>query len=88
MKKGLTVAIALLAAASMSSTFAANTPCSGKKGGVAACQNGKFLCKDGTISASKKTCSAGAAPAAAPASTPTPRSTAPATGAPASPTYR
>lgn len=35
---------------------AANTPCSGKKGGVSHCQNGKFVCKDGSTSASKKTC--------------------------------
>lgn len=35
---------------------ARNTPCSGKKGGVSHCQGGKFVCKDGSISASKKTC--------------------------------
>jgi hypothetical protein len=35
---------------------ARNTPCSGKKGGVSHCQSGKFVCKDGSISASKKTC--------------------------------
>lgn len=40
-------------------THAANTPCSGKKGGVSHCANGKFVCNDGSISASKKTCSAG-----------------------------
>jgi hypothetical protein len=32
------------------------TPCSGKKGGVDRCENGKFICKDGTTSASKKVC--------------------------------
>lgn len=32
-------------------------PCSGKKGGIKSCaDNGKFLCKDGTISKSKKVC--------------------------------
>ena len=36
---------------------AANKPCSGKKGGVSHCSGGKFVCNDGTISASKKTCS-------------------------------
>lgn len=36
---------------------ARNTPCSGSKGGVKACQNGKFLCNDGSISASKRVCS-------------------------------
>ncbi len=35
---------------------ARNTPCPGKKGGVSHCENGKFVCKDGTISASKKIC--------------------------------
>lgn len=38
-------------------SHAANTPCSGKKGGVANCSAGKFICKDGSTSASKKTCS-------------------------------
>lgn len=29
-------------------------PCSGSKGGIQKCVNGKFLCNDGTISRSKK----------------------------------
>ncbi|STZ14035.1 Uncharacterised protein [Moraxella caviae] len=34
-----------------------NKPCSGKKGGIKTCtSDGKFLCKDGTISKSKKVC--------------------------------
>lgn len=33
-----------------------NTPCSGKKGGVSHCKNGKFVCKDGSTSASKRIC--------------------------------
>ncbi|MDO9571164.1 MAG: hypothetical protein Q7J58_17580 [Hydrogenophaga sp.] len=37
-------------------SVAANTPCSGKKGGISHCTGDKFVCKDGTISASKKTC--------------------------------
>lgn len=37
--------------------YAQNTPCSGKKGGVAACtKDGKFMCQNGTISQSKKVC--------------------------------
>lgn len=36
--------------------LAGNKPCSGKKGGVSHCSGGKFVCKDGSISASKKTC--------------------------------
>lgn len=35
-----------------------NKPCSGKKGGVKHCTvDHKFMCKDGTVSASKKRCS-------------------------------
>lgn len=33
-----------------------NQPCSGKKGGVSHCSGGKFVCKNGTISQSKKVC--------------------------------
>ncbi|WP_457373857.1 YdcA family protein [Pseudomonas sp. TE12234] len=40
-----------------SSSWAANTPCSGKKGGIARCDGELFLCNDGSISASKKSCS-------------------------------
>ncbi|MDG9922417.1 MULTISPECIES: hypothetical protein [unclassified Pseudomonas] len=49
---------------------ATNTPCSGRKGGIAGCDGDLFLCNDGSISGSKKSCSAymgmGRAPAAAP----------------------
>lgn len=31
-------------------------PCSGKKGGIKTCSGGKFVCNDGSISASKKVC--------------------------------
>jgi len=37
-------------------TQAANTPCSGKKGGVSHCLAGKFICNDGSMSQSKRTC--------------------------------
>lgn len=37
--------------------FAANTPCSGSKGGIERCVGDRFLCRDGSISASKKICS-------------------------------
>ena len=36
---------------------ARNSPCSGKKGGVSHCSGSKFVCKDGTISQSKRSCS-------------------------------
>ncbi|CAB1221286.1 hypothetical protein [Acinetobacter bouvetii] len=31
-------------------------PCSGKKGGISHCQGTKFICHDGSMSGSKKTC--------------------------------
>jgi len=62
MHRYLQRATVLIAALSFGSAAGAawqgNTPCSQSKGGVVACQGGKFLCKDGTISASKRTCSA------------------------------
>jgi hypothetical protein len=36
--------------------FAANTPCSGKKGGISHCRSGKFVCNDGSVSRSKRVC--------------------------------
>jgi hypothetical protein len=32
-------------------------PCSGKKGGVSHCSGAKFVCKDGSLSKSKRSCS-------------------------------
>lgn len=40
-------------------SFAANTPCSGKKGGIDHCEGSQFICVDGSVSASKKICPAG-----------------------------
>lgn len=35
-----------------------NKPCSGKKGGIKHCtSDGKFMCQNGTVSASKRKCS-------------------------------
>ena len=42
---------------SLSDASAMNTPCSGSKGGVKACQGSKFLCNNGTLSRSKRNCS-------------------------------
>lgn len=39
------------------SAQAANTPCSGKKGGISHCQGTTFACNDGSFSRSKKNCS-------------------------------
>ena len=64
-----TVLLTIFLLVTAGSTFATNTPCSGKKGGVAHCENGHFICNDGTISASKKVCSASAKMSAAAAKT-------------------
>ena len=54
MKKSLLLALSLCLSMPV---LAQNTPCSGKKGGVKACtSDGKFMCNNGTISQSKKTC--------------------------------
>ena len=56
--------VSLIAALALAFSFvttnglAANTPCSGRKGGIAGCDGDAFLCNDGSISASKKSCSA------------------------------
>lgn len=51
------IAMSMLLAAAQT-VEARNQPCSGKKGGIKACtKDGKFLCKNGTISASKRKCS-------------------------------
>ncbi len=36
--------------------MAANTPCSGSKGGISGCDGDLFLCNDGSISGSKRSC--------------------------------
>ena len=50
--------IAVLLALLSASAVAANTPCSGKKGGIDRCDGDLFLCNDGSISGSKKSCAA------------------------------
>jgi len=51
----------LLTVLAAGSGNAANTPCSGRKGGVSHCAGGSFVCNDGSISASKKVCGGNAA---------------------------
>ena len=53
MRLGSLLVVALFATAA----HAANYPCSGKKGGVERCIGEQFLCRDGSISASKRVCS-------------------------------
>jgi hypothetical protein len=48
--------VALFAGGSALAAWQGNQPCSGKKGGIARCEGGKFVCKDGTISKSKTKC--------------------------------
>lgn len=44
---------------------ATNTPCSKSKGGVSYCENGRFICNDGSVSQSKKICQGAGKPKAA-----------------------
>lgn len=54
-------AIALTAVAALilatAPVEARNTPCSGKKGGVSHCKGEHFVCRDGSVSQSKRNCS-------------------------------
>ena len=54
---GMPIVLVLLCVIS-GAAWAGNTPCSGKKGGIDRCDGDLFLCNDGSISASKKSCSA------------------------------
>ncbi|MGE4372272.1 MAG: hypothetical protein AB7E29_05090 [Xanthobacter sp.] len=52
-----TFTVALPLTLATTPAIAANQPCSGKKGGISYCRGDKFVCKDGSTSASKKKCS-------------------------------
>lgn len=59
MKQRLAAILAVLASlAASGEAEAANTPCSGKKGGVSHCLGSYFICKDGSTSQSKRICTA------------------------------
>jgi len=49
-------AFALLALFGCVPTEASNHPCSQSKGGIVGCLGTKYLCRDGSTSASKRTC--------------------------------
>lgn len=51
--------ILIIWAVMFATAHAANYPCSKGKGGVSHCNGQYFVCKDGTVSQSKKICSAG-----------------------------
>ncbi|MDW3711709.1 MULTISPECIES: hypothetical protein [Pseudomonas] len=53
----LLLLLALAFAALSQPAYAGNTPCSGSKGGIARCDGDLFLCNDGSISGSKRSCS-------------------------------
>ncbi len=55
-KLAIVLAAALLLASSRA--LAQNTPCSGHKGGINHCQGDTFVCNDGSVSGSKKSCPA------------------------------
>lgn len=59
MKKLITVLMmSAVMVASADADARGRQPCSGKKGGVSHCtKDGKFVCRDGSISKSKKICS-------------------------------
>ncbi|WP_082477249.1 hypothetical protein [Rhizobium sp. Leaf371] len=59
---------------------AGNTPCSGRKGGIDHCQGERFICRDGSISASETSCAATHRPLGLLGTSPQP---APVTSAPA-----
>lgn len=48
----------LVLASIVAQANAANYPCSGRKGGVSHCQGELFICNDGSVSGSKRSCSA------------------------------
>lgn len=52
MKKAIFMALIF----AFSAAFAYNRPCSGSKGGISHCEGGKFICNDGSVSASKRLC--------------------------------
>lgn len=47
----------LIVVVNSTAAFAANTPCSGSKGGIAGCRGQTFVCNDGSVSGSKRSCS-------------------------------
>lgn len=55
--RGTVLFLSIAVAGAPTVAGARNTPCSGKKGGVVSCtSDGKFLCRNGTVSRSKMEC--------------------------------
>lgn len=57
MKKIMILSILAFTFTTVAEAGRGKQPCSGKKGGISHCQGTKFVCRDGSISASKKVCS-------------------------------
>ncbi|AWO15071.1 hypothetical protein [Acinetobacter baumannii] len=57
MKQIILSLLLVLSSLSVAEAGRGRQPCSGKKGGVSHCDGSKFVCNDGSISASKKICS-------------------------------
>ncbi|HCT5802112.1 hypothetical protein ACJBLD_17190 [Acinetobacter nosocomialis] len=57
MKQVILSLLLVLSSLSVSEAGRGRQPCSGKKGGISHCDGSKFVCNDGSISASKKICS-------------------------------
>ncbi|HHX4932254.1 TPA: hypothetical protein ACVB6J_003669 [Acinetobacter baumannii] len=57
MKQVILSLLLVLGSLSVAEAGRGRQPCSGKKGGVSHCDGSKFVCNDGSISASKKICS-------------------------------
>ncbi|MDA4884723.1 hypothetical protein PGJ81_15790 [Acinetobacter baumannii] len=57
MKQVILSLLLVLSSLSVAEAGRRRQPCSGKKGGISHCDGSKFVCNDGSISASKKICS-------------------------------
>ncbi|MBJ9580866.1 hypothetical protein [Acinetobacter baumannii] len=57
MKQVILSLLLVLSSLSVAEAGRGRQPCSGKRGGVSHCDGSKFVCNDGSISASKKICS-------------------------------
>lgn len=50
------MAVSVMIVASINTANARNYPCSGSKGGIDRCEDGKFICNDGSTSRSEQVC--------------------------------
>lgn len=56
MKQITLIILLTLSSVSITEAGRGRQPCSGSKGGISHCDGSKFVCKDGSISGSKKIC--------------------------------